>query len=94
MFQVLSEDSAAPLRSLQSCQALSGLHQAHASSLVHNAGARARNPTVDTGVNQCLGETLHQFQAVNKICGQEELMDKQLLLGRIGVLVCFEMFYI
>lgn len=56
--------------------------------------ARAGNPTVDTGMNQCLGETLHQFQAVNKIFGQEELLDKQLLLGRIGVLVCFEMFYI
>lgn len=45
-------------------------------------------------MNQCLGETLHQIQAVNKIYGQEEPMDKQLLLGRIGDLVCFEMSFI
>lgn len=74
MFQVLSKYSAAPLRSLQSCQASSDLHQPPASWLgspSHSACPRAGNPTVDTGMNQCLGETLHQFQGLNKLNGQE-----------------------
>lgn len=37
---------------------------------------KSRESLVDIGMNQCLGETLHQFQAVNEISGQEELMAK------------------
>lgn len=82
-----------PCRAVRHCQTCTNLVPADWGHL-HSAGARAGNPRVAIGTNQCLGETLHQFQAVNTIRGQEELMDKQLLLGRIGVLVCFEIFFI
>lgn len=38
--------------------------------------SKSRESHVDIGMKQCLGETLHQFQAVNEISGQEELMAK------------------